>query len=316
MDLLASFGITDIFGHLGVDRFATKLQVKAAYKKLAIKLHPDKTNGKTDIEFKLLALCYKECLKQIIDCDPIPMHSELKAASEKTEEVAYARNFYSTNFDDAQTRQEIFVDDDMDYQKFEEMMKRTQSGSTTYTADSLYNKSIYQKLKSSNGKFDREKFNAYFLQLKKEGKIGKELVKVEKVMPYSNNTYMEVNMHDDMIINLDPEKRKGNYIDLMQTGEIKTKDINELLSMDQTKVNKLIKESKINTGKLAKNKIKEKINSRVEIPVDTKYTFHENLSRLEQDAANRILASRERQKEVVDKYKHVYNLAIAAPSKR
>ena len=313
MDLLRSFGVTDIFGHMGVDRFVSKKDLTAAYKKKAMTLHPDKTNGKTEVQFKILVLCYKECLKNVVDGEPVLTHSELKSA--ERQDTVYARDFYSTNFDDPKTREQIFVDDDLEFEKFQEAMKKTQSGSTTYSTDNVYNKSIYEKLKT-NGKFDREKFNAYFLKLKKDGKIGKELMKVEKVVPYSVSTFMEVNRHDDMIINLDPHKRKGNYIDLMKSGEIKPDDIKDLANMDDTTLKKLTREAKINTGKLSKKKIKEAIESRRDIPVDSKYSFSEGISRLEQDAINRMDLEKEKQREVVNKYKHVYNLRLDAPPPR
>lgn len=313
MDLLRSFGVTDIFDHLGVGRFASKKEVKAAYKKLALELHPDKTNGKTEVQFKVLALCYKECLKNVVDGEPVLTHAELKSA--EREDIAYARDFYSTNFEDTKTREEIFVDDDLEYEKFQEAMKRTQSGPTTYTSDNLYNQTIYEKLKT-NGKFDRDKFNAYFLKLKKDGRIGKELVKTEKVVPYSESSYMEVNSHDDMIINLDPGKRKGNYIDLMKSGEINSKDMNELLELDDITVKKLLQESKVNTGKISKKKIREAIDSRRDIPIDNKYSFSEGVSRLEQDAINRIDLDKEKQRDIVNRYKHVYNLRLDAPKAR
>ena len=38
----------ELYGYLGLQKYATEAEVKKAYKKLALKLHPDKNPGKKD----------------------------------------------------------------------------------------------------------------------------------------------------------------------------------------------------------------------------------------------------------------------------
>ena len=48
----------DFYEVLGISKSATQAEIKKGYRKMAIKYHPDRNNGETDEEFKLITQSY------------------------------------------------------------------------------------------------------------------------------------------------------------------------------------------------------------------------------------------------------------------
>lgn len=251
MNILEKYNI-DPYEYLGVNRDENSENVKKIYKKKAKLLHPDKTGGKTEVEFKILYLSYKHVLANCVQTKTSTFQ-ELKDQVKNEEEIAYSnRTIYNTNFDDQKTRNELFADDTLNLEEFENEMKRIQGLPTTYTAENFYKKEVLDTMKT-NGKFDIEKFNAFFLKLKKTGKIENQLIRKVKVLPHNQSKeYVKVNSYDGNIIN-SVENRKLEF----KNQTISNEDITKLKNTDLDEINNLIKENRKNTGKMAKKRVKE-----------------------------------------------------------
>lgn len=304
MDLLEKLGVNP-YEFLNIDPSSDKDDIKKAYKKKAKILHPDKTNGTTEAEFKILVLCYKYANNNCIIV-PTSTFEEIKNV-DRTEEQGYARSFYRTNFEDQNTRDEIYADDDINFNDFESHMKRVQGMSTSYSPESFYKKDVLDKLKS-NGKFDKDKFNAYFLKLRKDNKIENQLMKKEDLKAFNeDDKYMSVNIHEDMVINLDNTKHKGNYRDLMKQNELSQTDIDSVMQTDLKTINKLIKEHKKDTGKISRKRLKELASKKSDdIEVSSEFSFAQMKQKIELENIERIKKEKEEQKRHVDANKRIF----------
>lgn len=307
MDILSEFGINP-YELLGVDVSSNSTQVKKAYKSKAKILHPDKTGGKTEAEFKLLVLSYKHVLKNCVDT-PVASFQEMKEAPR--EEKHYHKNFYDINFEDTETRNQIFVDDDINLEEFEKQMKKSQGGSTTYSAENYYKKEVLETMKT-NGKFDKTKFNAFFNKLQKDGKIPNQLVKKEKVLASNaSKEYVNVNTYDDMMVN-SIDKVNGNYRKFLQQTEVNSDDITKLVDIDKKVLDKLIKDTKKDTGKISRKKMRElEEKAKVNIPVDTTLTFEQAKQKMLLEQINDIHDSHKKQKDYVMKNKRIFINSIS-----
>jgi hypothetical protein len=158
----------------------------------------------------------------------------------------------------------------------------------------------------TNGKFDKEKFNAFFNKLKKDGKIQNQLIKKEKVIPCNaDKEYVNVNSYDDMMIySVD---KGGNYRSFLKENEIKNNDITELINTDTKVINSLIKEHKKNTGKISKKKFRDlQEKARVDIPVNNQLSFAEAKQKMLLEQVNEMNESRKKQKEYVTENKRIF----------
>jgi hypothetical protein len=292
---------------LGIHQLSDIDTIKKAYKKKALVLHPDKTNGRTEAEFKILVLSYKYAKKNCI-VSPVSSDTELRKA--EREEVSYNNemNIYNTNFEDPKERSKLFSDNQIDFETFEKNMKRIQNLPTSYTAESFYKEDILKKMKT-NGKFDLDKFNAFFLKLKKEGKTSTDLVKVEKVQAVNEyDNYMKVNIYDGMVINIDDDKDTSNY---RENYIVTQKDVDELMQTDLDTINNLIKEHKKDTGKISNKKIKQMMMKKSQnIAVDRTKTFSQLEKDLEIQNIMKIQHEKNEQKKIVDRYKNIYTKSL------
>lgn len=309
MDLLNKLKINP-YNFLDIDPNSTKEVIKKAYKKKAKVLHPDKTNGKSEAEFKILYLCYKYCISNCIVVTTSDF-KDLKEA-ERTEELSYSRNFYRTDFENKDIRHEIYADDDINFEDFEKHMKRVQGMSTTYSPENFYKKEIVESIKT-NGKFDKDKFNAFFLKLQKDKKIYNQLEKKANLKAFNeDDKYMSVNIYEDMTVTLDKTKHKGNYKKLMKQEELSQTDIDSVLNTDIKTINKLIKEHKKETGKISRKKIKELISKKSEnVQVDDNLSFAEMGRRIELENIERIKREKAEQKKYVDANKRIFQNMIS-----
>jgi hypothetical protein len=307
--LLEKYGINP-YEFLGIDSMADLETIKKAYRNKSKVYHPDR-NGGSEVQFKILVLCYKHAKSQCIVSGKVNDFSNLKD-QDRSEEIGHERTFHNTNFDDPETRKQIFADDFIDFETFKGEMKKMQGMSTSYVAENFYKKEIIEKFKK-NGKFDRELFNAYFLKLKKDGKIqNNQLVKVEEVQAFNQDSnYMKVNIHDNMVINTDGGKKDGNYRDFKKSKEIHNRDIQEVLETDLKTISKLIKENKKDTGKISRKKLKElEMKAKAPVSVEHQLSFAEMKAKLEFEELERIRKEREEQKEVVERNKRIYDMRI------
>lgn len=290
---------------LGIDSLSDMETIKKAYKKKAIIIHPDKTNGKTEADFKLLVIAYRyakeNCMFSEVSCQ-----NELRSKhrDEIIGEDRHDKNIYNTNFQDDKERQVLFADDQINFEDFEEKMKRIQNLPTSYTAETFYKKDILDKMKT-NGKFNSDKFNAFFLKLKKEGKTSTDLTIVEKVKAINeDDLYMRVNIHDGMVINTFDTKDTSNY---KENYIVSQEDVDNLLQTDINTIENLIKEHKKDTDKISKKKIKEMVMKKSQpIAVDRSKSFSQLESDLNIMNIIKIQQDKKKQKETVDMYKNIY----------
>jgi hypothetical protein len=308
MNILEEYDI-DPYKFLNIDELSDKDTIKKAYRKKAKILHPDKTDGKTDVDFKILYLSYKYALNNCLN-NPVSNFDVMKDA-DRNEEIAHERSFYSTDFENKSIRNDIFADDDINFIQFEKHMKKVQNLPTSYVAENFYKKEIINKMKK-NGKFDKDRFNAYFLKLKKENKISSELVKVEEVKAFNDDDkYMKVNIYDNMIINVDKNKRNGNYINFMEKKELSQRDIDNVLQTSLSDITKLVKEHKKDTGAMTRVKLKNLQTKRPNrIELNTKKTFSQMKIDIERGYIENVKKECEQQKKIVQKHRNTYNNRI------
>lgn len=312
MNLLDKYNINP-YKYLEIDPSSNLNDIKKAYKKKAIYLHPDKTNGKTEAEFKILVLCYKYAKENCI-FTPVSSQAELLDKNRDTVEVGQSdMNIYNTNFESNEDRRKIFSDDQIDFENFEKKMKRIQNLPTSYTAESFYKKEILDSMKT-NGKFDVDKFNAFFLKLKKEGKTTTDLVKVERIKAANeDDLYMKVNIYDGYVINtddIDNSNYKENY-------EITQNDLDSLLQTDLKTIKELINEHKKDTTKIPNKKIKDMIRKKSQnIAVDRSKSFSQLEKDLEIQQIMQLQKEKQQQKKNVEKYQHIYTKSLPEPPRR
>lgn len=308
MDLLEKYNINP-YDILEIDSLSDMNTIKKAYKRKALLLHPDKTNGKTEGQFKLLVLSYKYAKKNCIT-SPVSSQMELLSSDRTVEnEITHNpdMNIYNTNFEDKNERGKLFSDDQIDFDQFEKYMERIQNLPTSYVAENFYKKDILKTMKTK-GKFDIDKFNAFFLKLKKEGKTSTDLVKVERIKAQNEeDSYMRVNIYDGMVINTD-DKFDSNY---KEAYIVTQSDIDELIKTDIDTIDRLIKENKKDTGKIPTKKMKEMIMKKSRnIAIDRTKSFSQLEKDLEIQNIVKIQAEKEEQKKMVGKYKNIYTKSI------
>lgn len=311
MNILKNHNI-DPYEFLGVHKDSDKETIKRAYKKKCKILHPDKTGGTTEVEFKLLYISYKYATDKCVNTS-ISTHQDLKEINRDTE-IAYARNFYATNFEDQEVRNDLFAEDDMDFEFFKKQAERISNMSTSYVAEDFYKKELVESMKK-NGKFDKDKFNALFLKLKKENKIipgNNEIIKIDQVKPANDSdNYMRVNIHENNMITRDSNRSKGNYKTFMRQSRLSQADMETVLETDLTDINKLIKENKRNTGKMTKKKVKELAEKKFKtIEINTELSFSQMEKKIMEEQKNNVEKEQKRQEEYVKKHRRIFDNSI------
>lgn len=169
----------DPYKTVGVTRKCTKKNLKDAYIKKALVIHPDKTNGETDIEFKLLNECYnylKDVLDGKIQTNDAPDINATDYKKNFKDETAEKINYTRANLDynSPENRKKLFVNKGLplnvsDSRKnLDKIFKREDS----YKKDSKYSANdVYREAPQTNifkgAKFNINQFNAAF-ELHKE----------------------------------------------------------------------------------------------------------------------------------------------------
>lgn len=308
----------DPYAFLGVETLCQDKEViKKAYKKKALVYHPDKTNGKTDVQFKILNKCYKYAVKNIIKKSK--NHEELKNESKRFEDTLDTLDTLDTprgprnNLGMFDTdRDKLFVDDDLD-PNFDEKIKECNSRDINYTNIEVYDNKFRDKMCDDGGKLNREKFNAVFLHLKRENerKNPDQIIKHPGVLACNQedieSCFTNVHIHENQVLNSVKKDSPDSFKKIKH--KLKQSDIDEALRMDLKKINKLIKESKKDTGKMSRKKFNsELINKKsAKIPVTScGKSFAEMEEEMKRKHLEQLVKESEMQKEFVLKKNKIY----------
>jgi len=234
---------------LGIDKSSslenlTESIIKKKYKTKALIIHPDKTNGTTELEFKILHTCYKYLIYTISEANndyndyfnalknktTLPKRNNTSSKRETDAELKkyYDKdiNIYSDWNTNTKLRQQYFVDDT---QASEEEYLSNVSSKKKYNNYSQIASDSDFKIKNivfKNGKFNIDKFNAVFDKLKQQNE--KQIIKysVDELLPVhiiGDNTVTEIAKIDDhaFLHNTKKSKEMYNSIKKLNDGELK-----------------------------------------------------------------------------------------------
>jgi len=256
-----------------------KKKLKKAYHAKAVLCHPDKTNGTTEIEFKLLYECYMYILKTLEDTYDQKDHSELKKSSKnsiKTEDTHHlddTRDFYRTNFEDKSVRDRLFVNgSDIPVDKTDEIIKKKSKGPTNYkNVEKVNHLNMFK-----NNKFDVNSFNAVFEIQQKKNKKGQDnfLGEPSAIDAETSLSLLPIDVYNGLLL----EKRQHNDF------KMDSEEDNDVLVDDIPKkqLTKMVNKMKRDAKPLSKKKLKDLYNARSneKFDVDTSKSYHENEQRM------------------------------------
>jgi hypothetical protein len=303
----------DPFEFIGVSRKCNKSELKKAYLKQAIKLHPDKSNGKTEVEFKLLVDCYKyilNCLEGKIKSNLVDINAtNYKANFKETEEIVYTRT--NLNYHDPTTRKMAFVDhglptDTSDSQSnLDNIFNNRKKISKKYNPSEYVNEqvNIFQ-----NEKFNHNKFNAAFELHKDQYGCNSAYLEEEYEEPlgFESQTSMSP---------LEILTYKGLIIDKPQK-DIKLKQReapNKQITIKELSRNKEYKkklQSQKTDSKISEREMKRMMNNkRPEIKISSNLSFDEANQLYYQEKVKQMNLEMESNKEIVEQYMDIYEPA-------
>lgn len=293
----------DPYEFLGVSDFCQDPhEIKKAYKAKSLLLHPDKTMGKTEVEFKILGKCYKYAIKNIVEIqkDHSQMKSEHKAATENGNQRDWAPENKLYMFETE--RDLLFHQDTLD-RNFEKTIERVSKLPTSYSPVDTYDSTFKEKM-MTNGKFNREKFNVLFSEINKKKKRNDELINYTG--PVASNEsqlqeYTNVHADDDGVM-----LNSVNSVSVNEVPPVSQHDIDKILEIDIKKINTLIKKSKKDTGKISRKKFKEALNEQMSrgVPeITEKRSYSEMDTILEQKKLEELKNSRQAQTKYVSSNK-------------
>lgn len=245
--------------------------IKNAYKKRALVLHPDKTNGKTETEFVILSICYKyiiyknnkqnELLQKYYN--QYKNDEEFKVANSSRETDSQLKGYYknelcpdptSDEWLNKNTRKNYFIDDTViSLDEYETLRKKDK----IFMDKFKFNKSLKNKLIDKKGNFNMKKFNEIFEAIKNENTkdlVIRDIKDLEAL--YTDNIDMAYIYHSNELetVIANPAKSKkllGNMHEFKQiSADLDEDKINAI-------INKKTKSTKIKP--ISKNEIKEKI---------------------------------------------------------
>ena len=275
---------------LGISKTATKLEIKKAYKKLAKQLHPDKTNGDSDSEFKLLNACYIYVLEMLVS-NQTKTPDELKTEYKNNESMEYTRDFKTTNFDDPETRRRLFSNGSLDFEK----VSRDKGPINYGDVEKPNHKNIF-----NNKNFDIDNFNAAFeLHKKKDIYTGE----IESIDAISSLSPLHIETYNGLII----EKPEYMLLDI-QTEDFQTTSIDEI---SEKKLKSKIKKKKDETKSFTKRKLNNLVNNYTneKIEVNTIKSFKEMEAELCAYKDEKIRMEMENNKKNIDERLSIYEPA-------
>lgn len=282
--------------------------LKKAYMKKARLIHPDKTKGSTEIEFKILQECY-EYLKEEFDNTPV-------TTSQK--DFQDLRNLHNEdpNFEvdrPSSSRgggvdHSVFTKKRSDYMidnlNFDDFERKVTLKSKEQRKDE---EEIFKAFKGK--KFDLDKFNSLF-ELKK-APVSKELIKAFNPEPGAASSQLEmakVKSHNGLMITTERDDDYLKHLDdiLSESIENPDKDSSELITQKQ--ILKIKKEKAKSTGKMSKKKALEKTEQMKSenIVVNTTKTFAERERLQSKSHIKKLKEEIEENKEFIKKYGHVF----------
>lgn len=305
IDPFEIIGITKVVLLNTDPRYLAKL-----YKKKALILHPDKTNGETELEFKILCTCYKYLLKvkekynsryseysnEIFN----QQVNENSIINTNVDTDAYLKSTYDSdmninlNWGSKEIRSKYLIDDTQeDESEFLDKSKKKKQYKS-YTGALLDNK-IDNFLFKKNEKFNIDKFNAVFNKYKELNKNEQQLVKrdIKDLELIDSNS---VQMHEIYkvknagVIIHDPSKTKKIHGDNTNTYKntpenIITKDILKNVKREDIKKEKI---NRTNKNAMKNSEIKQKIND-----------YHTNIKNISPDE---IETQEQMEERIINKY--------------
>lgn len=152
----------DPYSILGISKDASKNDIKRAYKKKSLICHPDRTQGKTDLEFKILGECYKFAI-DTLESMSTKSHQELRTnynrSAEEEFEYEDERNVFKINWEDPKNRTKFFANgDQLPFDKMESIIKEKERSPTDYASIERKN---YRDIFDGKA-FNNATFNAAF----------------------------------------------------------------------------------------------------------------------------------------------------------
>lgn len=254
----------DPFEIVGVSRKCDKKSLKKEYLKRAMMLHPDKNQGKTEVEFKLLVESYnyiKNCLEGKINCNAIDMNAtDYKANFNDKELISYTRTKLNYN-----TNREAFVDHGLpknvsdDQKNLDEIFKKRMNAPKEYnsnegTAFNLFGTESYDK-NQFNAMFEihKEKFgcNSAFDSTNHDDPLGFECESTLKPLPILtyNGLIIEQPQKDVKLKYHEPPSKQFSLKDIKYKEEFKQKlkEVkNKENGLSQKELNKIINDKQLN----------------------------------------------------------------------
>lgn len=294
----------DPYKILDIDPDSNEETIKKAYKRKSRKIHPDKTNGKTELEFKILGICYKYAIDKL-NIYKTKLPSELKQQS--NQELVYedSRDFHSINWNDQQTREKFFYGGNTGGLRFDthsELVNQKVSGPINYS--DVQQKS-YKNIFGEHEGYNRDKFNAAFeLQTTHKKKISSHQGNPEAIEANSSLSPLFIETHGGLIIEHDTSYIKPiSYLEYEENSDFNADDISNL---SQKEMNKIIKNTKRDTSHFSKKKMSKMLDSynsdRSTVKIDTTRTFQENKAFLYESHINDMREESERnQKNIIDR---------------
>ncbi len=282
------------------------------YKKKALILHPDKTNGETELEFKILSVCYKYLLKikekynskytEYSQSIFNQQYSEKNIINNNLDTDSYIKSIYDSdtnlNMDwgSKNIRQKYMIDDDQEDES--DFLERSSKKKQYFSYGSaLRDNKIDNFLLKKNEKFNIDKFNAIFNKYKEINEKGQQLVKREiKDLELLDSNNSSVQMHEIYkvpnvgVIIHDPAKTKkihGVNVNLYKNEpeNIITKDILKNIKREDIKKEKINRTSK---NAMKNSEIKQKINE-----------YHTNIKNID---PNDIETEEQMEEKIINKY--------------
>lgn len=293
----------DPYQIVGVSKDCSKLDLQKAFKKKARRLHPDKTNNTTAIEFKLLKECY-DFINEYIEINITKNHTELKKQykNHQQEDHTSSRDFYKTEWNDMSTRNTLFVNNDLEFDRWGDIVEQKSKGPTSY--DNVEKKN-YKNI-FSGGNFNNSTFNAAFeLQHNTQEKImeGQESFSPMTVDAYSSLCPLEIETYNGLIVEkrkqIKPVSFQEPYFEPELVCNLPTKKMNKI-TRDNTKGSSSISKKKM--GGMVENYI----TNRKEIQVDTSRSYAENEALIYENRINSMREEMNRSKNSIMENLHIY----------
>jgi hypothetical protein len=255
------------------DKHATKKILKKAYHKKAKELHPDKTNGETDLEFKILKECYLFYIEKL-DNYHAKTHEELKThyTSDNMKDIYYeeSRDFHKTNFDDYNVRNKLFVNTVND-SNIDEIIEKKSKNPIEYSSVKTAN---YRDIfKGKN--FDLKNFNAMFeIHGSKYNTPDFQNGDPDAINAESSLSHVEIDVHNGLLL----EREEQNNFKFAITENDQFEHIPSIDDTNQKDLNANIKRSQKDNKSFSKKKLNALYQERTNetFTVDTTKSFAEN----------------------------------------